>query len=74
MIYLVNTRYIKREIMIAKKDDPRFLVSMPKIMKDELTAVARRNGRTRNSEVLMRLKHSLESDRKNKKAPSVVNG
>jgi predicted HicB family RNase H-like nuclease len=45
---------------IAAKDDPALAIRLPSDLLAALTAAAARAGRSRNSEIIMRLRQSLE--------------
>lgn len=45
--------------LVASRNDPAVLVRMPGDLRDRLASVARNNGRSRNSEILFLLSHSL---------------
>lgn len=45
--------------VIATRDDPAFRLRLPKPILKQLDAAAAKNGRSRNSEVLVRLAESL---------------
>lgn len=45
--------------MIAKKTDPAVTIRLPRELLDKATRAANRNGRSRNTEIVLRLAHSL---------------
>lgn len=60
--------------MIADREAKNAGLRMPKPMLDLLDVEARKNGRSRNSEMIIRLRDSMLNDGLMKKAPSAANG
>jgi metal-responsive CopG/Arc/MetJ family transcriptional regulator len=50
--------------MIVGRDGDKTVIRFPKGMLGQLDEVARANGRSRNSEIVVRLEESLKRDRK----------
>lgn len=50
--------------MVISRDADRTVIRLPDGMLDELKAVAAANGRSRNSEIAIRLAESLKRDQK----------
>lgn len=46
--------------MIAKRTDPQLLLRLPQQLMDQLGEEAKKSGRSRNSEILVRLEESLD--------------
>lgn len=51
--------------MIATANDQRTQVRLPRDLLKELSEVAKENGRSRNTEILIRLRHSVKSTKRN---------
>lgn len=60
--------------MIASKQDIHAGLRIPKYLVEALDVEARKNGRSRNTEMYMRLHASAEKDGLIEKAPSAANG
>ena len=60
--------------MIVGRESPNAGLRIPKVMIKVLDIEARKNGRSRNSEMAMRIERTMQEDGLIAKAPSVVNG
>lgn len=56
----------QKTTMIASKQDPAVTVRFPKPVLDAATRAAKRNGRSRNSEIVARLAESLKVKSRNR--------
>lgn len=58
-----------KERVIAKADDQAVTVRFPPGLVDRLDAASKRAGRSRNSEIVVRLTESLDRDKKKMASP-----
>lgn len=69
---LVNTTVVHHNLSMTR-EDPQMKLRLPVELKDRLTALAERNGRSLNAEVVQRLENSLEGEAPSGMTPPIDN-